>query len=52
MYRICGTKFLPILKCSVYTEHEMCVYGETKYRNLVFDMGQKSSEYPEHEMCL
>lgn len=49
MFRTYGTKFLPILKCSVYTEHEMCVYGETKYRNLVFDMGQKCTEYPERK---
>lgn len=47
MYRIYDTKFLPILKCTVYTEHEMCVYGEginfENRKNLVFDIGLKTA---------
>lgn len=48
MYRIYDTKFLPILKCTVYTEHEMCVYGGRIYfenqKMLAFDIGLKCSE--------
>ena len=27
-------------------------YEKAECRNLVFDMGQKCTEYPEHEMCV